>query len=79
MLSYIACSPEAFKHQRGNSHRSEINMFINFLLSLIRVLNFVKQSESYKKSREDIISLINNLKWKNGFYRRDIGFKVIDS
>jgi phosphoribosylamine--glycine ligase len=44
-----------------------------------RVLNFVKQSESYKKSREDIISLINNLKWKNGFYRRDIGFKVIDS
>ena len=44
-----------------------------------RVLNFVKQSESYKKSREDIISLINNLKWKNGFYRRDIGFKVIGS
>ena len=44
-----------------------------------RVLNFVKQSESYKKSREDVISLINNLKWKNGFYRRDIGFKVIDS
>jgi len=43
-----------------------------------RVLNFVKQSESYKKSREDIISLINNLKWKNGFYRKDIGYKVID-
>ena len=43
-----------------------------------RVLNFVKQSESYKKSREDIISLINNLKWENGFYRKDIGFKAID-
>ncbi len=43
-----------------------------------RVLNFVKQSESYKKSREDIILSINNLKWKNGFYRKDIGYKVID-
>ena len=43
-----------------------------------RVLNFVKQSESYKKSREGIILLINNLKWENGFYRKDIGYKAID-
>ena len=42
-----------------------------------RVLYFVIQSESYKKSREDIISLINNLKWENGFYRKDIGLKAI--
>jgi|TARA_Y100000389_G_scaffold167138_1_gene172176 phosphoribosylamine---glycine ligase len=43
-----------------------------------RVLNFVKQSENYKKSREDIIKLIQSLNWVNGFYRKDIGYKVID-
>jgi phosphoribosylamine---glycine ligase len=43
-----------------------------------RVLNFVKQSENYKKSREDILKLIENLNWVKGFYRKDIGFKVID-
>ena len=43
-----------------------------------RVLNFVSISKDIKKSREDLIKLINDLKWKNGFYRKDIGYKVID-
>ncbi len=43
-----------------------------------RVLNFIKTSESFKKSREDIIKIINNLDWKNGFFRKDIGHRVID-
>jgi phosphoribosylamine---glycine ligase len=43
-----------------------------------RVLNFVKLSENYKKSREDIVKLIKDLNWTNGFYRKDIGYKVID-
>ena len=44
-----------------------------------RVLNFVKTSDSFKKSRDEVIKLINDLNWKNGFFRKDIGYKVIDS
>ena len=44
-----------------------------------RVLNFVKVSESYKKSRDDIIKIIENLNWENGFFRKDIGHRVINS
>ena len=43
-----------------------------------RVLNFVKQSKNFKESRDDIIILLDKLNWKNGFFRRDIGHKVIE-
>ncbi len=43
-----------------------------------RVLNIVTKSESFKKSRELALKLIKKINWKNGFYRKDIGFKVID-
>ena len=43
-----------------------------------RVLNFVSLNEDFKSARERTIDLIKTLNWKNGFYRRDIGFKVID-
>ena len=43
-----------------------------------RVLNFVVKSESFKKSREAAVKLIKKINWKNGFYRKDIGFKVIN-
>ncbi len=43
-----------------------------------RVLNFVIRSENFKESRDKIISLINQINWGNGFYRKDIGYKVID-
>jgi phosphoribosylamine--glycine ligase len=43
-----------------------------------RVLNFVNISEDLKKSRELVINEIENLGWKNGFYRKDIGFRIID-
>ena len=43
-----------------------------------RVLNFVSLSSSFKSSRERVINLINQLNWKNGFFRKDIGFKIID-
>ena len=43
-----------------------------------RVLNFVTISSSYKESREKVLKLINNLNWSNSFFRKDIGFKVID-
>ena len=43
-----------------------------------RVLNFVSLSKSYKDSRERALKLINQLNWENGFFRKDIGFKIID-
>ena len=43
-----------------------------------RVLNFVSKSNEFKKCRDSSMSLIQKLNWSNGFYRKDIGFKVID-
>ena len=43
-----------------------------------RVLNFVSKSKKIKDAREQAINLIKKLDWDNGFYRRDIGYKVID-
>ena len=42
-----------------------------------RVLNFVVISNNFRISRKKAISLIKKLNWKNGFYRSDIGYKVI--
>ena len=43
-----------------------------------RVLNFVSMSKNFKDAREQALTLIKDLNWSNGFYRRDIGNKVID-
>ena len=43
-----------------------------------RVLNFVSLSDDFKTSREELINLIARLNWGNGFFRKDIGYKVID-
>ena len=43
-----------------------------------RVLNFVIKSNNFKSSRNKIVKLIDRLNWENGFYRKDIGYKVID-
>ncbi len=43
-----------------------------------RVLNFVSISENFSEARKNVIKNINILDWDNGFYRKDIGHKVID-
>jgi len=43
-----------------------------------RVLNFVCMSENFLKARTSVINSINSLNWDGGFYRKDIGYKVID-
>ena len=43
-----------------------------------RVLNFVCLSENFLLARTNIINSIESLNWDNGFYRKDIGYKVID-
>ena len=42
-----------------------------------RVLNFVSTSDDFLKCRDETINLIKKLNWKNGYFRRDIGYKVI--
>ena len=43
-----------------------------------RVLNITSIGGSYLKIRKKIISLIKKISWKQGLYRRDIGWKVIN-
>ena len=43
-----------------------------------RVLNFVSLSESFLESSTKVINSINSLNWDGGFYRKDIGHKVMD-
>jgi phosphoribosylamine--glycine ligase len=43
-----------------------------------RVLNFISLSDDFLQAREKIHKCIKKLNWSGGFYRRDIGFKVID-
>ena len=42
-----------------------------------RVLNFVCLSDSFKESRKKVLKKIKKLNWNNGFFRKDIGHKVI--
>ncbi len=43
-----------------------------------RVLNFVSLSKDLGSAREYILSNLLKLNWSEGFFRRDIGYKVID-
>jgi len=43
-----------------------------------RVINFVSLSSNFKESRDKVFSYINKLNWHGGFFRKDIGYKVID-
>ena len=43
-----------------------------------RVLNFVSLSSDFNECRNNIHRLLELLNWKEGFFRKDIGYKVID-
>ena len=43
-----------------------------------RVLNFVCLSENFSLARTQITDSMKSLNWNDGFYRKDIGYKVID-
>ena len=43
-----------------------------------RVLNFVSLSENLRLARKNIMQNLEKLNWSGGFYRKDIGYKVID-
>jgi len=43
-----------------------------------RVLNFVSISDNFFDARKKIHENLETLNWENGYYRKDIGYKVID-
>ena len=43
-----------------------------------RVLNFVSIDQDFENARNRAVNLIKKLNWKNGHYRKDIGYKVIE-
>ena len=43
-----------------------------------RVLNFVSISDNFFDARKKIHENLKILNWENGYYRKDIGYKVID-
>ena len=42
-----------------------------------RVLNFVSLSDNFNEAKARIVFNLNKLNWSGGFYRKDIGYKVI--
>ena len=43
-----------------------------------RVLNFISLSNSYIEAKKNIHENLKKLNWEKGFFRKDIGYKVID-
>ena len=43
-----------------------------------RVLNIVSIGKNFKEIRRNIFKIIKKINWKYGFFRRDIGWKVIN-
>ena len=43
-----------------------------------RVLNFVSLSDDYKLAKKNLLFNLKQLNWSGGFYRSDIGYKVIE-
>ena len=44
-----------------------------------RVLNFVSIDHNFELARKKIIEQIEKLNWKNGHYRKDIAYRVINN
>ncbi len=43
-----------------------------------RVLNFVSISDNFNIAKKNILKNLDKLNWSGGFYRKDIGYKVIE-
>ena len=42
-----------------------------------RVLNFVGLSENFADAKKNVMNNLKKLDWSEGFYRKDIGHKVL--
>ena len=71
-IKNIKLSPNEYLFHAGTSKQREKIYAIGG-----RVLNFVSVSDSFIDAKKKIIENINKLNWTGGFYRKDIGYKVI--
>ena len=44
-----------------------------------RVLNIVVTSNTFENSRKKALEILDKINWGNGFYRKDIGYNVINT
>ena len=58
-------------------HAGTLKKDNNYFSTGGRVLNFVSTSLNLSQSRNQVLKIIKNLNWQNGFCRKDIGYKVI--
>ena len=59
-------------------HAGTIKKNSRFFSTGGRVLNFVSSTQNLSKSRKQILKTISNLNWQNCYFRKDIGYKVIN-
>jgi phosphoribosylamine--glycine ligase len=71
-IKNVKLSPNEYLFHAGTSKQRERIYAIGG-----RVLNFVSVSDSFSDAKKKIIGNINKLNWTGGFYRKDIGYKVI--
>ena len=58
-------------------HAGTENYMENFLATGGRVLNVTSSGKSFFKIRKNIFKIIKKINWKDGFFRKDIGWRVI--
>ena len=71
-LSKIKLDKDEYLFHAGTSSRESKTYAVGG-----RVLNFVSLSENLSLARAQIINKLVKLNWSEGFYRKDIGYKVI--
>ena len=72
-LNDVRVDKDSFIFHAG-TYEKEGNIFSNGG----RVLNIVSVSNNLRKARNKAISYLNKINWKNGFFRKDIGWRAID-
>ena len=71
-IENVKLSPNEYLFHAGTTKQKEKIYAIGG-----RVLNFVSVSDSFNDAKKKITKNINKLNWTGGFYRKDIGYKVI--
>ena len=73
-IQQLSLKPNDYLFHAGTLKNNEIIFAIGG-----RVLNFVSMSDSFSNARNNVHQYISDLNWQDGFFRKDIGFKVIDT
>ena len=71
-LNNINLNPDNFIFHAGTVKRNKKILAVGG-----RVLNFVSLSNDFKLAKKNIEDNLTNLNWTDGFFRKDIGYKVI--